>query len=170
MIHTKHFAHQIHLSVLIVCVLAISIALVVSTETLSPLVSAAPLNSQNTSPAGHAKKGKGIFRYACADCHHATDPAKSERKLNGFNLARENETAISVSQFWRSATELHLALGKATREHSNAAIAENEVYDLTAYVLHLNGFITEEQAVDQKWLRKFSVSNTNGFGTVWPKR
>ena len=168
MLLTKN-TQQILLPLIIICTSSAMIAPILFNELLSHFQSAVTATSKTTKGPGYASRGENIFKYACADCHHASDQSGGERIQNRLAL-KSKFASLQFGQFWKNANELHSALEKATEEHSNAIIDKHEVYHMTAYILHSNGLIHEHQPVDQEWLISSRTLTKDGFVTVWPNR
>ena len=48
------------------------------------------------------------------------------------------------------------------------SLTDDETYALTAYLLHLNGIIDEDEVMDAESLPRVEMPNRDGFIVVWP--
>jgi cytochrome c len=49
------------------------------------------------------------------------------------------------------------------------SLSNDEVYAVSAYILSLNGIITEDATMNAKTLPKVEMPNRNGFVNYWPE-
>ncbi len=99
---------------------------------------------------GTAREGANIFAEKCALCHGTTGEVEKYRKLK-MDLLRPFPTSI-----W---SMINSSMPRSVPDVGARAevLPTNEVYALTAYVLHLNGVIDEDTVVDQTNLAKIKI-------------
>ena len=114
--------------------------------------------------SGTAQKGKAIYAAQCARCHGATGREGPEDVLVGgtgsLTTAKPEKT---VGSFWPYATTLWDYLNRAMPFDRPGILSADDVYSVTAYVLHLNGIVKEADILDANTLPKIQMPNRHGF-------
>jgi cytochrome c len=105
-------------------------------------------------PAGRgtAKAGLLIYNEKCLACHGNGEP--SVIKLPGGELFSKHPTdkVKNIGNYWPYATTIFDYVRRAMPYNAPGSLTNQEVYDLTAYLLFANGIIQENFVVDQKSL------------------
>jgi S-disulfanyl-L-cysteine oxidoreductase SoxD len=103
---------------------------------------------------GTAKEGAKIFAQKCALCHGATGVEGKYPKLKTPSPRPFATTIWSMinSSMPRSIPDVGVRAEK---------LPTNDVYALTAFVLHLNGLVAEDAAIDQTNLAKVKMPTRN---------
>jgi cytochrome c len=105
-------------------------------------------------PAGRgtAKAGLLIYNEKCLACHGNSEP--SVIKLPGGELFSKHPTdkVKNIGNYWPYATTIFDYVRRAMPYNAPGSLTNQEVYDLTAYLLFANGIIQENFVVDQKSL------------------
>ena len=99
---------------------------------------------------GTAKEGAKIFARKCAFCHGTTGEVDKYKKLK-MDLLHPFPTTI-----W-SMINSSMPRSAAVVGARSEVLPTNDVYALTAFVLHLNGVIDEDTVVDQTNLAKIKM-------------
>ncbi len=119
-------------------------------------------------PPGHGsvKDGARIFATTCASCHGE----KGENAaLAGNALAGGQGTLVSakpvktIGSYWPYATTIFDFIRRAMPFDRPQSLSNDEVYAVTAYVLSLNGLVTEDGVLDAATLAKVEMPNRDGF-------
>ena len=136
-----------------------------------------PPDGQGLPPgSGTAALGKPIYAARCASCHgeKAEDPkyrllTGGRRTLTAAALPKNidpllgGEPALTIGSFWQYATTLWSYINRAQPFDEPGSLTVEEVYAVTAYLLHLNGIIGEQDIMDAKTLPLVKMPNRGGF-------
>lgn len=117
-------------------------------------------------PKGHGSVGDGkiIFAETCAACHGDRGQGQLADVLVGgkgtLNTAKPVKT---IGSFWPYATTLYDYVHRAMPFNAPQSLTPDQVYAVTAYVLFLNGIVTEDATLDAASLPKIQMPNRAGF-------
>ncbi len=124
-----------------------------------------PPDGQGLSPgSGTAALGKPIFVERCASCHgeKGEDP-KYIRLVGGQGSLATAQPVKTIGSFWQYATTLWSYIRRAQPFDEPGSLTADQVYAVTAYLLHLNGIIGEQDVMDAKTLPLVKMPNRGGF-------
>ncbi|HEY8214310.1 MAG TPA: cytochrome c, partial [Methylocystis sp.] len=74
----------------------------------------------------------------------------------------------TVGSYWPYATTVFDYVRRAMPFDAPKSLRDEDVYAVTAYLLHLNGVIGEDATVDAATLPKIQMPNRNGFAPFAP--
>lgn len=97
--------------------------------------------------AGKAKNGAIVYRNKCASCHGANGYEGPEDKLVTDSTGRN-----TIGNYWPYATTIFDYIRRAMPFDAPGSLTDQEVYDITAYLLYLNGIIEEEYMITETTL------------------
>ena len=133
---------------------------------LDPIVFAA--SGRGLPPgSGTAALGKPLYDARCASCHGAGDAGG-----NSGTLARRKPLAElpghdrSIGEYWPYAPTVFDYIRRAMPLDAPGSLSDDECYALTAYLLHANGLIEEQDVMDAQSLPKVKLPNRAGFRRV----
>jgi mono/diheme cytochrome c family protein len=113
---------------------------------------------------GTAADGKLVYETRCQRCHGAGAKGGDEVALVGgqgtLNTAKPLKT---VGSYWPYATTLFDYTRRAMPFKEPGILTNDQVYAVTAYILHLNGIIAESERMDATTLPKVKMPNRDGF-------
>ena len=123
-------------------------------------------------PTGHGSVGEGATLYAerCASCHGprgqegALLPAL--RLAGGEGSLASARPVQTVGSYWPFATTLFDYVRRAMPFNAPQSLSPDQVYAVTAFVLHLNGLLPEDAVLDAVSLRRVRMPNRDGFRAV----
>ena len=128
--------------------------------------------------SGTAKQGEVIYSAQCASCHgekgtgSPTEPPSpvSAGPLAGGRgtLVGEQAPVQTVGSYWPYATTLFDYIRRAMPWSAPKSLTDEQVYAVTAYILHLNGIIGDNDVVDARTLPAVQMPNRNNFVRVYP--
>jgi cytochrome c len=124
-----------------------------------------PPNGQGLPPgSGTAVLGQTIYTERCAACHgeKGEDP-KYSVLVGGHGTLTADRPRLTIGSFWQYATTLWSYIRRAQPFDDPGSLTANQVYAVTAYLLHLNGIIGEQQVMDAKTLPLVKMPNRDGF-------
>ena len=119
-------------------------------------------------PPGHGtvKEGEAVFAQSCAACHGAAGehPISPAIRLTGGKGTLTSPNAVqTVGSYWPYATTLYDYIHRAMPFNAPQSLSPDQVYAVTAYILHLNGIVPEDATLDAASLPKVSMPNKDGF-------
>lgn len=114
--------------------------------------------------SGTAKEGAQVYEVRCKECHGESavggDQAALVGKLEDLKKAPPIKT---VGSYWPYATTLFDYTRRAMPFEEPGTLTADQVYAVTAYILHLNGLVAEDEAMDRESLPKVQMPNQDGF-------
>jgi cytochrome c len=124
-----------------------------------------PPNGQGLPPgSGTAVLGKPVYTERCASCHgeKGEDP-KYSLLVGGHGTLATDKPVRTIGSFWQYATTLWSYIRRAQPFDEPGSLTADQVYAVTAYLLHLNGIIGEQDVMDAKTLPLVKMPNRDGF-------
>ena len=114
--------------------------------------------------SGDARAGAKVYAAKCESCHGAKGTGKPADALVGGtgSLASPNPVR-TVGSYWPYATTLFDYTRRAMPVTAPRSLTNDELYAVTAYVLHLNGIIGETETMNASTLPAVKMPNRNGF-------
>jgi cytochrome c len=115
-------------------------------------------------------QGEALFAEACAACHgergeKAVIPAL---QLTGGRGTLASPAAIqTVGSYWPYATTLFDYIRRAMPFQAPQSLTPDQVYAVTAYVLHLNGVVPAGTVLDAGTLPGVQMPNRDGFTRIY---
>ena len=124
-----------------------------------------PSEGQGLPPGrGTAALGKPIFVERCAACHGETgENPKYSRLVGGQGSLATAQPIKTIGSFWQYATTLWSYIRRAQPFDDPGSLTPDQVYAVTAYLLHLNGIIGEQDVMDAQTLPLVKMPNRDGF-------
>lgn len=115
--------------------------------------------------SGSVRAGRDVYAARCAACHG--DKAKGNDNYpalaGGRGSLRSAQPELTVGSYWPHATTLWDYTRRAMPYQQPGTLTDNEVYAVTAYMLHLNGILDEAAVLDETTLPKIEMPNKRGF-------
>lgn len=113
---------------------------------------------------GTAAQGRAVYAVQCASCHGAKGEGGSNDPLvGGQGSLASGRPLKTVGSFWPYATTLWDYVNRSMPFDRPGSLSPDEVYAVTAHVLHLNGLVDETSAIDQTTLPQVRMPNRDGF-------
>lgn len=114
--------------------------------------------------SGTAVQGKEVFKARCASCHGATgDGADGPSLVGGQGTLATPKPKKTVGSYWPYATTLWDYVNRAMPFNEPGTLTHDEVYAASAYVLFLNGIVSEQQVLNARTLARIKMPNRGGF-------
>ena len=127
-------------------------------------ISIPPSGKGLPSGSGNAVAGERVYAEKCESCHAAGGTGKPADKLVGGIGSLDSGKAVkSVGSFWPYATTLFDYIRRSMPLNMPMTLTDDEVYAVTAYVLSINGIVTDDQTMDASSLPKVRMPNRDGF-------
>lgn len=118
-------------------------------------------------PAGNGSvvQGTAVYVAKCQSCHGEKGAGKPADPLVGGigSLASGNAAVRTVGSYWPYATTLFDYVRRSMPTTAPQTLSNEEVYAVTAYVLHLNGIVGPEAVMNAATLPSVKMPNRDGF-------
>jgi mono/diheme cytochrome c family protein len=113
---------------------------------------------------GSVRQGKAIYDAKCLACHGAEGRGHPMDPLAGGHSTLTSATPIkTIGSYWPYATTVFDYVRRAMPLDKPQSLSANEVYSVTAYLLHLNGIVGADATIDAKTLPKVRMPNLRAF-------
>jgi len=117
-------------------------------------------------PAGEGTAAEGAMVYAnrCEECHGPEGKGADQVGFIGkpADLLGDSPKK-TVGSYWPYAPPLWGYIDRAMPFDRPGELTRDQVYAVTAYILHLNGLIGENDKLNAATLPKIQMPNRNGF-------
>jgi cytochrome c len=118
-------------------------------------------------PAGRGTvaEGQKVYTTKCEACHGAGAKGGSVygTMVGGVGSFTTGTRVVTPGSMYPYAPILFDYIRRAMPMDAPQTLTTNEVYALSAYLLHLNGLLPADAAVDQTTLAQVQMPNRNGF-------
>jgi S-disulfanyl-L-cysteine oxidoreductase SoxD len=113
---------------------------------------------------GSVEQGKSIYEQKCMACHGANGSGQPmERLAGGQGTLTSNDPVKTIGSYWPYATTVFDYVRRAMPLDKPQSLTSDEVYALTAYLLHLNGIVSADAVMDARRLAKVRMPNQQAF-------
>ena len=114
---------------------------------------------------GTPKEGEAVYAANCQACHGEKGAGRpNDALVGGFGTIASDRPAVkTVGSYWPYATTLFDYIRRAMPYQQSKSLNNDEVYAVAAYILHLNGIIGADDALDAQSLPKVKMPNRDGF-------
>lgn len=119
-------------------------------------------------PPGRGSVGQGQKLYAerCASCHGKKgEGSPADRLVGGQGSLNTDKPVRTVGSFWPYASTLFDYVRRAMPFDRPGSLTPDEIYAVSAYILHLNGLMPAEGVLDAASLPKVAMPNRPHFVT-----
>ena len=114
--------------------------------------------------SGNAIDGAQVYELRCKECHGDQGVGGDQAALIGrTEQLREARPIKTVGSYWPFATTLFDYTRRAMPFEEPGTLSNDQVYAVTAYVLHLNGIIEEGLELNRETLPQVEMPNRGGF-------
>ncbi|MEZ5492700.1 MAG: cytochrome c [Gammaproteobacteria bacterium] len=117
-------------------------------------------------PAGQgtAAQGEAVFQARCRACHGSNgEGLTAATVLVGGSMLSEGPPLRTVGSYWPHATTVFDFIRRAMPADAPKSLSDTEVYQVTAYVLFLNGIVERDLVLDASSLPSIVMPNSDGF-------
>ncbi|QSA95908.1 c-type cytochrome [Methylococcus sp. EFPC2] len=121
---------------------------------------------------GKAADGKTIYEHHCGSCHGPKGAGGSAEELAGGtteNLKGPHPDK-TIGAYWPYATTVFDFVRRSMPLDAPGSLTTDQIYAVTAYLLHINGLIEENAEIGPQNLAKVQMPNREGFEWVDIKR
>ena len=115
--------------------------------------------------SGTPQQGEKVYAAKCVGCHGERGAGKPNDQLVGGigSLTGDQAPVKTVGSFWPYATTLFDYVRRAMPLNAPKSLSNDEVYAVAAYILQLNGIITDSDIMNAQTLPLVEMPNRNGF-------
>jgi hypothetical protein len=117
-------------------------------------------------PPGKGTVGMGqeVFEQQCAACHGSKgEGGVADRLVGGQGTLSSANPVKTVGSYWPYATTLFDYVRRSMPHPSPQSLSNEEVYAVTAYILHLNGLLPANATLDARSLPSIKMPNRDNF-------
>lgn len=127
-------------------------------------IDVAPDGSGLPPGAGTVARGGHVFADKCAMCHGAHgEGGVGDPLVGGIGSLAGAKPKKTVGSYWPYATTLFDYIRRAMPYNAPQSLSADDVYAVTAYVLHLNGIVPDDARLDARTLPRVQMPNRAGF-------
>jgi cytochrome c len=121
---------------------------------------------------GTARAGAAIYERQCVSCHGEKGTGGPNDRLAGGTgtLTGSGPPIKTIGNYWQWPTTLFDYTRRAMPYNTPLSLSNDEVYAVTAYLLHLNGIISDEAVMNAETLPKVRMPNRDNFINAYPVR
>lgn len=114
--------------------------------------------------AGNVAQGQAVYAARCAACHGATGREGPDNVLvGGQGTLASDQPVLTIGSYWPYATTLFDYIRRAMPFPAPGSLNDDEVYALTAFLLHANGIVAADAVIDRASLPAVRMPNRDGF-------
>ena len=118
-------------------------------------------------PAGHGSvaKGRSVYQERCANCHgdRGEGTPSYPALIGGRGTLASANPVETVGSFWPYATTVWDYIHRTMPYSRPGTLTVSETYQVTAFILYLNGIVDEKAELNEKTLPKVRMPNRDGF-------
>ena len=117
--------------------------------------------------AGTVTRGEEVYAEQCAACHGTFGEGEGRfpKLVGGTGTLKLDRPELTVGSYWPFAPTLWDYINRAMPMPAPHTLSGDDVYALTAYILHLNDIVPSEFVADRASLPKVKMPNRDSF--VW---
>jgi cytochrome c len=114
---------------------------------------------------GTVAQGEAVYAAKCQACHGEKGAGRPNDRLVGGigSLGPDKAPVKTVGSYWPYATTLFDYIRRAMPFQESQSLTSDEVYAVSAYILHLNEIIGANEVLDAQSLPKVRMPNRDGF-------
>ena len=114
---------------------------------------------------GTAREGRAIYLQSCAACHGVRGEGTNEYPalIGGKGTLKSDQPLPTIGSYWPYTTTVWDYLNRAMPYQNPGSLKPDEVYAVTAYLLALNGIVSEYFELNERTLPQVRMPNLDGF-------
>ena len=114
---------------------------------------------------GSVKQGEDIYQAQCAACHGEFGESTGRWPMlaGGAGSLKNDSPEKTVGSYWPYASTLFDYIKRAMPYGNARALSDDEVYAVTAYVLHLNDLVKDDFELSKETFKTVIMPNEAGF-------
>jgi mono/diheme cytochrome c family protein len=114
---------------------------------------------------GTAREGRAIYLQSCVACHgsHGEGTNEYPALVGGKGTLKSDNPLPTVGSYWPYATTVWDYVNRAMPYQNPGSLKPDEVYAVTAYLLAMNGIVSEYFELNERTLPQVRMPNFEGF-------
>jgi cytochrome c len=124
-------------------------------------------------PPGSGTPAQGAIVYTkhCQSCHGEKGAGKpNDQLVGGQSTLTSKKPVRTIGSYWPYATTVFDYIRRAMPYTQPQSLTNEEVYAVTAYLLHLNGIIEAQDVMSAQTLPQVKMPNRDNFIVVYPTK
>lgn len=120
---------------------------------------------------GTPTTGAPVYEQKCQVCHGARGAGQpNDRLVGGHGTLASKAPVRTIGSYWPYATTVFDYVRRSMPYLQSQSLSDDEVYAVTAYLLHLNGIIGDNDEMNAQTLPKVKMPNQPNFILMYPAR
>jgi S-disulfanyl-L-cysteine oxidoreductase SoxD len=121
--------------------------------------------------SGTVAAGAAVYAAKCQSCHGERGAGQPNDRLVGGQGTLAGPTPVrTVGSYWPYATTVFDYVRRSMPYQAPQSLTNDEVYAVSAYLLHLNGVIAEGDTMNAQTLPRVKLPNRDNFIVTYPQR
>jgi S-disulfanyl-L-cysteine oxidoreductase SoxD len=121
--------------------------------------------------SGTPDQGAVVYIQKCQSCHGEKGAGKPNDPLVGGQGTLTSTSPVrTIGSYWPYATTVFDYVRRAMPYTESKSLTNEEVYAVTAYLLHLNGIIGAQDVMNAQTLPQVKMPNRDSFMVVYPTK
>jgi mono/diheme cytochrome c family protein len=121
--------------------------------------------------SGTPEQGAVVYVQKCQACHGEKGAGKPNDQLVGGQGTLTSKSPVrTIGSYWPYATTVFDYVRRAMPYTESKSLTSEEVYAVTAYLLHLNGIIGAQDVMNAQSLPQVKMPNRDNFIVVYPNK
>jgi mono/diheme cytochrome c family protein len=117
---------------------------------------------------GTPEQGAVVYAQKCQACHGEKGAGQpNDRLVGGQGTLASQSPVRTIGSYWPYATTVFDYVRRAMPYMQSQSLTNDEVYAVTAYLLHLNGIIGPQDAMNAQTLPQVKMPNRDNFILVY---
>ena len=117
---------------------------------------------------GTPEQGAVVYAQKCQSCHGEKGVGKpNDQMVGGQGTLTSKKPVRTIGSYWPYATTIFDYVRRAMPYTQPQSLTNDEVYAVTAYLLHLNGIIGAQDAMNAQTLPQVKMPNHDNFIVVY---
>src|SRR6516164_2356071 len=114
--------------------------------------------------SGTVSHGREVFAQQCAACHgEKGEGGVGDKLAGGQGTIATAKPVRTVGSYWPYAPTLFDYIRRAMPQNAPQSLSNEDVYAVSAYILHLNGLLPDDATLDAKSLAAIRMPNRDRF-------
>jgi S-disulfanyl-L-cysteine oxidoreductase SoxD len=120
---------------------------------------------------GTPEQGAVVYTQKCQSSHGEQGAGKPNDPLVGGQGTLTSKSPVrTIGSYWPYATTVFDYVRRAMPYTHSQSLTNDEVYAVTAYLLHLNGIIGPQDAMHAQTLPQVKMPNRDHFMVIYPTK
>jgi cytochrome c len=114
--------------------------------------------------SGSVSHGHEVYQNQCAACHGDDGQGGvGDRLVGGQGTLATSKPIRTVGSYWPYAPPLFDYIRRAMPQNAPGSLSNEDVYAVSAYILHLNGLLPADAVLDAKTMTAIKMPNRKRF-------